>query len=218
MNEWQRTGIMVAIAWMFPAATFFLVIRRNHRGTPTRIRRTMAWGFLAVSVFVFAAASFAVWKLPRRLHAPDYAILVLWFGQMIISGVFVPADRAAIEKEAGVSAPKTGGRASFLWQGIFILLPMAGLAGFGLYSLRQDRLLAEQEARESGQILAQQLAQVIGTEGAQHLRDYREASFQLEANRSANLGLSHWAQDDGTDAKQRRGDANQILAASKSGS
>jgi len=78
------------------------------------------------------------------------------------------------------------------WQAVLILLPVIGLAGFGLYSLRQDRLFAEQEARESGQILAQQLAQAIGTETAQQLRDFREASFELEANRSTDLGLSSW--------------------------
>ena len=81
----------------------------------------------------------------------------------------------------------------FFWQAAFILLPVAGLAGFGLFSLRQDRLLAEQEARESGEILAQRLTQAIGTEAAQCLRDYREASFELHADRSADLGLSSWA-------------------------
>jgi TolA-binding protein len=81
----------------------------------------------------------------------------------------------------------------FFWQAILILLPVAGLAGFGLYSLRQDRLLAEQEARESGEVLAQRLAQAIGTESIKQFYDYREASFALHANRSADLGLSQWA-------------------------
>src|ERR1019366_1043317 len=54
----------------------------------------------------------------------------------------------------------------FFWQAVFILLPVTGLACFGLYSLRQDRLLAEQEARESGEILAQRLALAISTEAA----------------------------------------------------
>ncbi|HEX9047856.1 MAG TPA: HAMP domain-containing sensor histidine kinase [Verrucomicrobiae bacterium] len=84
-------------------------------------------------------------------------------------------------------------RASFVWQGVFILLPVALLAGFGLYSLRQDRLLAEQEARESGQVLAQQLAQALGAGAAQQLRDYRQVSFDLQANLTADLGLSQWA-------------------------
>ena len=82
---------------------------------------------------------------------------------------------------------------AFFWQAILILLPVAGLACFGLYSLRQDRLLAEQEARDSGEILAQRLALTIGTEGVAQLRDYRNVSFSLHANRSADLGLSSWS-------------------------
>ncbi len=81
----------------------------------------------------------------------------------------------------------------FFWQAAVILLPVMGLAWFGLYSLRQDRLLAEQEARESGEVLAQRLAQAIGIEVVQSLRDYREVSFDLHANRSTDLGLSQWA-------------------------
>ena len=80
-----------------------------------------------------------------------------------------------------------------LGQAAFILLPVLGLAGFGLYSLRQDRLLAEQEAHDAGQIVSRQLAQAIGTRTPAHWRDYREASFALHANRSADLGLSSWA-------------------------
>jgi signal transduction histidine kinase len=77
----------------------------------------------------------------------------------------------------------------FFWQSVLILLPVAGLASFGLYSLRQDRLLAEQEARESGQILAQRLAQAIGTEAVEPLRDYHNVSEELYANRSTDLGM-----------------------------
>ena len=80
-----------------------------------------------------------------------------------------------------------------LWQAAFILLPVIGLTAFGLYSLRQDRLLAEQEARESGQNLAKSLAQELGPAVVQKLHDYRQASFDLEANRSTDLGLSGWA-------------------------
>lgn len=72
------------------------------------------------------------------------------------------------------------------------MLPLVVLTLFGLFSLRQDRLLAEQAARAGGQSLAQQLAQAIGSESARQLRDYREASFDLEANRSTDLGLSQW--------------------------
>src|SRR5580658_75344 len=76
----------------------------------------------------------------------------------------------------------------FLWQAAWILLPMAVLAGIGLVSLRKDRLFAEQEASESGKILAQRLAQAISIEAARQLGDYREASFNLHSVRMAELG------------------------------
>ncbi len=59
--------------------------------------------------------------------------------------------------------PQTPRRPVFFWQAVFILLPVVGLACFGLYSLRQDRLLAEQEARESGAALVQRMAEVVST-------------------------------------------------------
>jgi len=92
----------------------------------------------------------------------------------------------------GFAPPKKSGP-SFFWQAVFILLPVAGLAGFGLYSVRQDQILAGQEARESGEVLAQRLVQAISTEGVRQLSDYREASFALHANRTADLGQSSWA-------------------------
>jgi signal transduction histidine kinase len=52
---------------------------------------------------------------------------------------------------------------TFLWRGILILLPLLLLAGVGLYSLRQDRLLAEVEARERCQNLAANYAATIST-------------------------------------------------------
>ncbi len=78
------------------------------------------------------------------------------------------------------------------WQSLFILLPVAGLACFGLYSLRQDRAMAEQQARQQGDVLAQRLAQAISAGAVQSLNDYREASFDLDANYLADIGASHW--------------------------
>ena len=37
---------------------------------------------------------------------------------------------------------------SFLWQGVLILLPVALMAGFGLWALLRERNAVEQEARE----------------------------------------------------------------------
>ena len=95
--------------------------------------------------------------------------------------------QAGFIDRAGKSLPR------FFWQAAFILVPVIGLSAFGLYSLQQDRLLAEDQARESGRNLARELAQWISKEAAQVLRDYRNVSFELAANRSADLGLSQWA-------------------------
>ncbi len=46
----------------------------------------------------------------------------------------------------------------FFWQGVLILFPALLMAGFGLWSLRQDRFLAEHEAVEQAKKLAQTLA------------------------------------------------------------
>lgn len=50
---------------------------------------------------------------------------------------------------------------TFVWQGVFILLPAFLLSALGLYSLRKDRLLVESEARTRAQHLADDLAENI---------------------------------------------------------
>jgi signal transduction histidine kinase len=58
-----------------------------------------------------------------------------------------------------VASPKeTPKSQSFFWHTLLILVPVAALAVFGLLSLRQDRLLAEREAQERAQALADSLA------------------------------------------------------------
>ena len=79
---------------------------------------------------------------------------------------------------------------SFFWQAILILLPVGVLTAVGLYSLRQDRLLAEQEAKELGAAIAQRIAQAVGgRELTQQLGDYRNANFSLHFNRTGDPGL-----------------------------
>jgi signal transduction histidine kinase len=46
---------------------------------------------------------------------------------------------------------------SFLWQALLILLPVAVLAGVGFLSLRRDKILAQHEAVERAQIIADSL-------------------------------------------------------------
>jgi ABC-type Fe3+-siderophore transport system permease subunit len=78
----------------------------------------------------------------------------------------------------------------FFWQAVLILLPVVIMAIIALFSLRQDRVLAEQEAKELGASLAQSLAQAVGDETARQLRDYREANFSLKAERMDRLTLA----------------------------
>jgi len=50
---------------------------------------------------------------------------------------------------------------SFFWQGVLIILPVIALAGVGLASLRQDRLLAESEARAKANATADALVPAL---------------------------------------------------------
>ena len=98
-----------------------------------------------------------------------------------------------------MNRPRTKGRPTFFWQPVLILLPVVGLACFGLYSMRQDRLLAEQEARDAGQALAQRLAgqfslsPVMQSGALYPLFGYFNARFGVKANNESDLGLSRWA-------------------------
>jgi signal transduction histidine kinase len=63
-----------------------------------------------------------------------------------------------------MAAPTPPRKPTFLWQGLLIILPVAVLAVLGLLSLRQDRRLAEREAAERAQALADDLVERIWTE------------------------------------------------------
>jgi signal transduction histidine kinase len=54
--------------------------------------------------------------------------------------------------------------ASFFWQGLLILLPVGVLALVGFLALRNDRLLAEAQARQQAREIACDLAEVLWTE------------------------------------------------------
>jgi hypothetical protein len=60
-----------------------------------------------------------------------------------------PRDPSPVRRQPG-----------FFWQGVCIILPAALLVALGLWSLRQDRLLAEHEATEQARKLATGLIQV----------------------------------------------------------
>src|SRR5689334_12243620 len=53
---------------------------------------------------------------------------------------------------------------TFFWQGALIILPVAGLVVLGGLSLRQDKLIARQEAVQRAQDLARELAPLLWRE------------------------------------------------------
>jgi signal transduction histidine kinase len=78
---------------------------------------------------------------------------------------------------------------TFFWRGILILLPLFLLAGVGLYSLRQDRLLAEVEARERCQNLAQNYAETISAQLLGQMRSLasKQIFAEIRLDEHANL-------------------------------
>ncbi len=61
----------------------------------------------------------------------------------------------------GASSVAQRSQPRFWWQGVLIILPALLLAGMGLYSLRQDRVLARAEASEQASRLVQELTKVL---------------------------------------------------------
>jgi signal transduction histidine kinase len=59
-----------------------------------------------------------------------------------------------------MTTPRRNRKPTFLWQGILIVLPALLMAGFGLWSLRQDRMLAQLEVVQQAQKIAKDLASI----------------------------------------------------------
>ncbi len=89
-----------------------------------------------------------------------------------------------------MGTPATTHRPIFFWQAVFILLPVAGLALFGLYSLRQDRLLAEQAARESAQVLLQRVSEAIANAEGKQFWEYQDINSARQASLLVEAGIA----------------------------
>jgi signal transduction histidine kinase len=63
-----------------------------------------------------------------------------------------------------MAGPSTQRKPTFFWQGMLILLPVAVLAAIGWVSLRQDKILAEHDARERAQTIADDFLQKFSAE------------------------------------------------------
>src|SRR5438552_4662032 len=77
-------------------------------------------------------------------------------------------------------APRTNRKPTFFWQAALILLPVVALAAIGFFSLRQDKLLAEQEARERAAAIAAPLARELGLRLKMEVDEFAEASRRHE--------------------------------------
>ncbi|HTY87272.1 MAG TPA: hypothetical protein VMB80_07390, partial [Candidatus Acidoferrum sp.] len=60
--------------------------------------------------------------------------------------------------------PRNARQPTFFWQGLLILLPVGVLAVVGMISLRQDKILAEHDARERAQAIADGFLQKFSAE------------------------------------------------------
>jgi signal transduction histidine kinase len=71
----------------------------------------------------------------------------------------------------------------FLWQGLLIVLPVVVLAGAGLFSIRQDRAMAQREAIEKAQAHADQIADILWGEltESSSLGDFTNHTFRIDA-------------------------------------
>ncbi len=77
-----------------------------------------------------------------------------------------------------MTGPQTQRQPTFFWQGLLILLPVAVLAAAGMISLRQDKVIAQHDAIERAQAIADDLAAKIGNEFTT-----QESSFLDPSNR-----------------------------------
>jgi signal transduction histidine kinase len=156
-------------------------VERRYRG----LRRALIiYGFLLPLSLFFQFHRHGL-SLFDRLFLPGCTALV--FGFALVE--FLRTRKKYLSLPASARRAANSENTAFFWQVILILLPVVGLATFGLYSLRQDRMFAEQEARETSQTLAQRLVQAIQTDGSQQLHDYAEAIAELDRCRTIDLGL-----------------------------
>src|SRR5437879_9956927 len=84
--------------------------------------------------------------------------------------------------------PPSNRKPTFVWQAVLIVLPVAVLAAVGLFSLRQDKLLAEQEAREQAQAIAWPLAHECGVRLRTEIDQFAEVSSKQQETIALTAG------------------------------
>jgi signal transduction histidine kinase len=85
-----------------------------------------------------------------------------------------------------MAGPRTSRKPTFFWQGMLILLPVAVLAALGWASLRQDKILAEHDARERAQTIADDFLQKFSAE-LTSTGSRANAAFSFEVDQAGRL-------------------------------
>jgi signal transduction histidine kinase len=85
-----------------------------------------------------------------------------------------------------MAGPRTTRKPTFFWQGMLILLPVAVLAALGWASLRQDKILAEHDARERAQTIADDFLQKFSAE-LTSTGSRTNAAFSFEVDQAGRL-------------------------------
>jgi signal transduction histidine kinase len=82
-----------------------------------------------------------------------------------------------------MAGKRTPAKPSFFWQGLLIVLPVVVLVAVGVFSLRQDRLLAQHEATDRAQAIADDLVPLIWNElTTRATNDRTQLSFTVDAD------------------------------------
>jgi hypothetical protein len=191
MNSGTLIYSLMLLAFVLPAVAVVILLARSPR--PQRFRYWMMRIAAPVMILLFGTIGLSDY-LKNGFRWSQLASVVVIATQAFLLWRELPKLRRAALSEGPLPArPFLWPQFRRLWPFTAILAPILLLALMAAWTLRQDRLLAEQEARESAEVLAQRVAQAISSDAVEQLRSYRNVSFSLHANRSADLGLSSWA-------------------------
>src|SRR6185437_5679056 len=105
-------------------------------------------------------------SLPRQLRYLGRSFFVPFFSARFCKSMTTAA--CSRRRFGGIKKQMSGERvqrkSAFVWQVVLILLPVVILAVIGWTSLRQDKILAEHDARQRAQAIADQLAPSLWTQ------------------------------------------------------
>ncbi len=183
-----------------------LLVRRIVRRSAipaTRRRRLLIAGLLLVCAVVIVL-------LITGMASEGVGLGRLWTGLAALAMVAASVGwewrrlGPATRQEAAVRPQGSSSPRSFLGQAVLILVPVIALAALGLAFLREDRVLAEAEARSTASLLVTQWAAQVKRHLEQAGSEYASVRSALEADWRLSLGYGDWAPGTDVEAERRR--------------